>query len=121
MQIAPGWQIEFREQGQWLVAKVAAPHAAPGDQPPLADHVWQALRARQRNHLVLDFADMPLLFSYVIGQLVMLYKRVSTSGGAMRLCSLSPSNQNVLKLCRLDDHFPTYATPDDAVTGEARV
>jgi anti-anti-sigma regulatory factor len=48
----------------------------------------------------------------------MLQKRISTHGGVMRVSGLSPSNQQVLRICRLDRQIPHYANREQAVWGQ---
>jgi anti-anti-sigma regulatory factor len=61
------------------------------------------------------------LQSYLIGQLVMLHNRIHKQGGVLRLVGLSDRNHEILKICRLDAHFPKYQSCRDAVlcTGAA--
>ena len=51
----------------------------------------------------------------MVGQLVLLYKRIADQGGLMRLCGLSKANQRVLAACRLSEFFRQYADRNDAV------
>jgi hypothetical protein len=48
---------------------------------------------------------------------VLLSKRINTHGGMLRLCGLSPANQEVVRICRLDGCLPNYGTRGDAVMG----
>jgi anti-anti-sigma factor len=114
-QIAPGWQVEIAEVAGWVVVKVANPQPEPLDAPPLAEQVRAALDARHNQRLLLDLSEVPLLYSHLVGQLVLLQKRVTVLGGEMRVCGLSPGNRQVLHLCRLDERFPDYRTRDDAL------
>jgi anti-anti-sigma factor len=65
--------------------------------------------------------QVEFLCSHLIGQLVMLQKRVLQHGGALRLCGLTPSCQEVLRLCRLITVLPVYESRSDAVMGRGLV
>ena len=67
---------------------------------------------------MLELDEVELLHSYLVGQLVLLHKRISTHGGVMRVCGLSPGNQQVLHLCRLEGRFPHYEDREHAVLGQ---
>jgi anti-anti-sigma factor len=64
--------------------------------------------------------DVHLLSSSMMGQLVILQKRVLQHDGALRLCGLSPQCQEALHLCRLDRVMPNFYSREDAVHGCAR-
>ena len=70
------------------------------------------------HRLVLELDDIGPMMSSLIGQLVLLQKRISSHGGLMRLCGVSPSNQRVLAVCRLGGYLPQYADRTQAVMGE---
>src|SRR5215472_13524220 len=55
--------------------------------------------------LVLDFTDVNLVSSTLLSKLILLQRRVSTSGGKLRLCELSPVIQQVFRTSNLDRLF----------------
>jgi anti-anti-sigma regulatory factor len=59
----------------------------------------------------------PSLSSSLLGQLVMLHKRLYTQGGVLRLCGLSPDQQQVICSSRLEGRFPAYQNREQAVWG----
>ena len=67
--------------------------------------------------MVLELDEVDCLHSYLVGQLVLLHKRLSTHDGMLRLAGVSDHNQNVLRACRLESRFPQYANRTDAVHG----
>ncbi|HZZ74173.1 MAG TPA: hypothetical protein VFE24_18200 [Pirellulales bacterium] len=67
--------------------------------------------------VVLELDEVALIHSYLLGQLVLLSKRAINHGGILRLCGLSPENQNVLHTCRLYLGLPNYQDRGDAVRG----
>jgi anti-sigma B factor antagonist len=55
--------------------------------------------------LVLDFTDINLVSSTLLSKLILLQRRVSASGGKLRLCELSPVIQQVFRTANLDRLF----------------
>jgi anti-anti-sigma factor len=117
VEIAPGWELDVDREPNWLLVKLRSPDPTASDPSSLAEALWELLQQHRTDHLVLELDQMPVLYTSLIGQLVLLHKRLCVHGGAMRLCGLSPHNQEVLHICRLDDRFPPYRTREDAVLG----
>ncbi len=114
--IAPGWELAVERGPDWLMVRILrAPEAR--DAPPLADEVWEQLCRHFTYRLVLELNQIVLLDSYLIGQLVQLYKRVCEHDGVMRVCGLSAYNRHVLHTCNLESHFPEYQDREEAVMG----
>ncbi|OHB81522.1 MAG: hypothetical protein A2V98_01345 [Planctomycetes bacterium RBG_16_64_12] len=118
--IAPGWELEVDRGPGWLLAKLKSGDVNASDTPPLADELWSMLERHFVYRVVLDLDEIELLHSYLLGQLVLLDKRVREHGGMMRLCGLSSFNQRVLRLHGLDVRFPTYGDLEEAVMGFSR-
>ncbi len=116
-QLSPGWQLDAEQSGDWLVVRVACPDYSYAESPPLAEWIWSLTEQHNSRRLVLEMDRVPVLYSYLIGQLVLLLKRASTQGGALRLCGLSENNQEALHVCRLDDRLPPYRSRQDALEG----
>jgi anti-anti-sigma regulatory factor len=117
LEIAPGWQVEVDRGPDWLFIKLHSPDHPSGDEPPLADFLWSTIAAHFTYRVVLEMCDVGLLHSYLVGQLVLLHKRLCTHGGVLRMCGLSDGNQNVLNVCRLDSRFPQFRDRVEAVHG----
>ncbi|MDZ7618928.1 MAG: STAS domain-containing protein [Patescibacteria group bacterium] len=117
--IAPGWELAVERGPDWLLVRILkAPEAR--DAPPLADELWEQLCRHFTYRLVLELNQIVLLDSYLIGQLVQLYKRICEHDGVMRVCGLSAYNRRVLHTCNLADHFPEYQDREEAVMGVRR-
>ncbi len=116
IQLAHGWELDVERGPDWLFVR---PHGLPQgeDQPDIALHIWSMLNQNFTNRLVLELDQVDFLNSYLIGQLVWLYKRIHAQGGLMRLCGLSATNADTIRACRLDSCFPAYANRGDAVMG----
>lgn len=55
--------------------------------------------------LVLDFSDVALISSSLLGKLILFQRRVDASRGKLRLCELSPVLQQVFRTSNLDRLF----------------
>jgi anti-anti-sigma factor len=115
-----GWQLDVDRGPDWLFVKIRCPGQGQWDPPPLAERLWTMLQEHLVERMVLELDEIPVLSSRLIGQLVLLYKRISARGGVMRLSGLSPENQQVLRVCRLDERFASYHNRDEAVRGHRR-
>jgi len=115
--IAPGWVLKVERGPGWLWVKVEHPDRLGSDSPPLAEQVWSLMERHFVCRLVLELDALDLLNSFLIGQLVVLDKRIGQRGGLMRLSGLSPSNRTVLRTHGLEGRFPVYGDLTDAVMG----
>ena len=108
-------ELEVVDRGpDWLFIRIR-----PGMQPldDVAGRWWSLLQKHFIYRLVLEMDEVECLPSQLIGQLVMLQKRVLQHEGALRLCGLSPDCAEVLHICRLDQVLPSFETREDAVRG----
>ncbi len=117
LQIAPGWELDVDRGPEWLFVRIRKPSQDASDTPQVAEQVWTLLQQHSICRLVLEMEQIEILRTYLIGQLVLLHKRISVCGGTMRLCGLSSQNQQVLRLCRLNDRFLPYSNREEAVMG----
>jgi anti-anti-sigma regulatory factor len=118
VQIAPGWSVDLDRGPDWLFVRVHPPvDDLTPDTPPLADAVWSLLEQHCLHRVVLEMDEMSRLYSPLIGQLMLLHKRIYNDGGLLRLCGLSSENQEVLHTTRLDGQLPNYADRGEAVMG----
>lgn len=99
----------------WLIVQLT-----PTDEPfdNLADRLWSLLDQHFVYRLVLEMDTIDFFPSQLMGQLVMLHKRVLKHGGALRLSGLSPECLEALHVCRLDQALPHFSTRCEAVYGE---
>jgi anti-anti-sigma regulatory factor len=112
---ASGWEVEVERGPGWLLVKVGDP-GCPGEElPSLAESVWSVLDQHFTYRLVLELNQIPLLNSYLIGQLIELYRRIQEHDGVLRLCGLSAYNRHVLRTCRLEERLPAFRDRREAV------
>ena len=117
LEIAPGWQADVDRGPDWLFVKFRNPGQDASPPATMAERFWELLQQHGVYRLILEMDQIEVLYSFLIGQLVLLHKRISVQGGLMRLCGLSPHNRQVLELCRLDDRFYPYRNREEAVLG----
>ena len=106
------WDLEVDRGPGWLFVRL---HGGGFDADEVADRLWDILNKHFVHRVVLEMEDIEFLPSSLLGQLVMLQKRVMQRGGALRLCGLSPQCHETLHLCRLDQILPCYQNRDDAI------
>jgi len=117
-----GWALDVERGPDWLIVKMRG-GGDPGDQQGderhagLAEEVFSTLQNHFVHRLVLDLSELTILKSYLLGQLVLLQKRITAENGVLRLCGLSDANEKVLTVTRLNDRLPNYANRGDAVRG----
>jgi anti-anti-sigma regulatory factor len=114
----PAWTTDVERGPNWLFLRLHAPARPSGDGANLADMVWQAMQQHFATRVVLEMDELKMLPSRLIGQLVLLHKRICSKGGTLRVCGLSDANQEALHATRLDAQLPCYRNRADAVMGK---
>jgi len=114
------WKVDVERGPEWLYVRLHGPQDGNAEGAHVADRVWSLLQQQFTYRLVLEMDDVDILRSYLLGQLVLLQKRIAMHGGIMRLSGLSDSNRQVLRLSRLDQCFSQYDNRSDAVMGQPR-
>lgn len=69
----------------------------------------------QIRNLVIDSEKSDYFGSAALGLLVDLSHRVQARGGHMALCHMSPHEQEILHITRLNTMWPMFATLDEAL------
>ena len=115
--LADQWDLHVDRGPDWLFLNLPADAAT---EPHLADRLWGVLTRHFTYRLVLELDDLGAFPSQLMGQLIMLQKRVMQHGGALRLCGLSDACRDALRLCRLDRALPSHANRKDAVRGRSQ-
>ena len=113
----PGWSLRVERGPDWLFIRPQPPRGQEHLEVELAEALWKALVEHMQHRLVLDMSDVTMLRSWLIGQLVNLHKRIATNDGMLRLCNLSDDNYQALRICQLQNQFPTYDDRHAAVMG----
>jgi anti-anti-sigma factor len=116
---ATGWELEIERGPGWLLVRVCNSEVFGDEMPSLAESLWSLLQQHFTYRLVLELDRIVLLNSYLIGQLIELYRRIREQEGVLRLCGLSAYNCRVLRTCRLEDRLPVFDSRREAVLGSA--
>jgi anti-sigma B factor antagonist len=117
LEVAHEWSVEIDRGPDWMFLRLQPPRNGDTGEIPLAEMIWEKLEQSFCYRAVLELENVKFLRSWLVGELVRLHKRIAAHGGMLRLSGLSPANQDVLRICRLDDHFPAYRNRTDAVMG----
>ena len=115
-----GWNVRVDRGPDWLFVRLSTSPEHNGDYNNLADHLWNLLEQHFIYRLVLELDELVVLPSGLIGQLVLLHKRLHTHNGVLRLCGLSDVQRQALDACRLQNRFPHYNNREEAVWGRHR-
>ncbi len=115
--VASGWQLRVDRGPDWLFVRVSGPPKGEWPEPPLADEVWSLLEQHFVYRLALELDNVPLLHSFLLGQLVLLQKRIREHHGMLRICGLSRMNEQVLNTHGLTGRFASYNDREDALMG----
>jgi len=118
--LAVGWELDVERGPDWLLVRVQTLAPVGSERPSLAEHLWSLLEQHFTYRLVLELDKVPVLDSYLIGQLLELCRRIEEHDGVMRLCGLSSYNRQVLHACRGDEHLLPYEDREEAVLGQSR-
>jgi anti-anti-sigma factor len=122
IETANHWRLEVDRGPDWLFVRVFPPvYSNKGldtvDPSGLSDTIWDLMQSHRCYRVVLEMEQVNLLFSSLLGQLILLSKRVYSQGGIMRISGLSPTNQDVLHTCRLESALPNFTNRSAAVMG----
>lgn len=99
----------------WLIVQLSRSDAPYND---LGERLWDLLNQHFIYRLVLEMDDVDFLPSALMGQLVMLHKRIIKHGGALRMCGLTDSCLEALHMCRLDQALPHFSSRTEAIYGQ---
>ena len=116
--LTPGWTLELDRGPDWLFIRPVPQDDALSAEVDLAEAIWERMEQQFLNRVVVEMDAVPLLRSWLIGQLVLLHKRIVSRGGLVRLAGMSDDNQRVLEMVHLDDRFPQYTDRGSAVMGQ---
>jgi hypothetical protein len=115
--IADGWQFDVDEGPEWLFLCLRRNGHEGVPEPPVAVRAWEIAEQRQKTRIVFELCENFLLTSFLIGQLILLHKRAQIAGATFRIQGFSMQNYETLKMLRVADRFPNYASREKAVLG----
>ncbi len=120
-QAAQSLLLDVERGPDWLLVKLGVATECVDEKSALADRLWCLLGQHFTYRLLLDCEQLELLDSTLIGQLLLLERRIRKQGGVLRLCGLSDPSQQALHQCRLDGRLPHFSSRDQAVLGHRPV
>jgi anti-sigma B factor antagonist len=80
----------------------------------LQESIMSVIEQAEMINLILDFRNVRLLSSAVLGLLIRISKQVYERGGQLRLCNISPKIQEIFKITRLNKIFDIYPDIESA-------
>jgi anti-anti-sigma factor len=118
IQLESGWSLDVERGPGWLFIRIHSPELTRSFEPiDMASQLWDLADEHFTYRLVLELEDVPILCSSLIGELLRLYKRLSSQDGTLRLSGMSPQHQVVLRASQLHVMFPPYSDRSEAVRG----
>ena len=101
-----------------LLLRVPATISDPGACEQFELVITRALATRSQT-IVVDLSEAELVSTVVLGLLLKLHRGVAAMGGEMRLAGVQPMVRRVLNICRLDQLFGVFSTPEAAMAAGA--
>lgn len=80
----------------------------------LQESVMSVIEQAGRVNLILDFKNVQLLSSAVLGLLIRVSKKIYEHDGQLRLCNISPRIYEIFKITRLTKVFDIYQDVESA-------
>jgi anti-anti-sigma factor len=111
--------LDMERGPDWLLVRVRNIEQEDPNASLLAERLWRLLQQHFTYRLVLELNEVEVLDSFLIEQLIQLYRWIEEHDGVMRLCGLSNHNRQVLHACRLDERLPPYGDRQEAVMGRS--
>lgn len=111
------WNYLVERGSDRLFVRLRSGEGETRPQEELAGDIWSLMDQHLVNRVVLELDEVEQLNSTLLGQLVLLHKRVHANGGIMRLSGLREDSQQVLRMFQLEDRFPRYVLRCDAARG----
>ena len=118
MQLATGWTVGIERGPDWLFVQLKCDEHSAGEPAELAENLWELLQCHMGHRMVVELAEVDHVTSALLGQLVLLSKRLHKEGGLLRLCGVNEQGEQSIRAARLERLFPCYGDRGAAVRGE---
>ncbi len=66
--------------------------------------------------VALDLSSLPFINSAALGYLLKAHQGLTAKEGELALCAVQPAIANILQMTQLDQIFPHFKTPEEAIT-----
>ena len=120
-EFAKGWLLHVDRGPEWLFVVLEESSSPADPTPPVADHVWEVIACHAQYRIVFEVTEGTRLTSHLVGQMVLLHRRLHQAEGVFRICGFSPENYEVLELMRLSGRFHNYPDREAAVMGYRKI
>ena len=81
----------------------------------LSETLFSLIEEQTPIRLMLSFSRVRHLSSSALGVLIRLHKRISESGGELRLCCIQPTIYEIFKITKLNKVFQIYEDKAEAL------
>jgi anti-anti-sigma factor len=109
-------KMTVRWEDDALLVRLSGPEVTRSDYvQELGCELLDLLDENDPSDLILDFRDIELLSSRMLGILVRLLKRTRETGTRLRLCCIQPRILHILELTNLDSVFDIHSTAEEAL------
>jgi len=115
--VAKKWDVDVDRGPGWVFVRLHQAHDERAGAPALAENLREIMQRHMSKRIVVELDQLALMRSSLIGQLLLLSKRVRGEGGLLRLAGLSEQNQQVLSQCQLKGRLGVYPNRSEAVLG----
>ena len=109
------WMETEEKEGVWIVRFVHSDLMEDETIDAIGEHLYDLIKRGGCRRLVLQFSVVRRVSSHMIGELVVLLKRMLTAGGCVVLCELVPELRDTFMLLRLDRIFTIRDAEEDAL------
>ena len=117
-ELTRGWTFEADRGPDWLFVKLHGDRKMDIVGDEIADGLWELLEQHLTYRLALELDDMAIFRSSIVGQLVLLQRRIQDHGGLLRICGLSEDCRRILRETHLDARLPQYGSREEALMGD---
>ena len=107
-------EMEVVRGPDWLIVRV---RLEPHEADRFAERIWELVEKHFVYRLVLEMDDIEFMPSVLMGQLVMLQKRLLQHEGSLRLSGLNANCEEALHFCRLDHTLAHFDSRAEAIHG----
>jgi len=115
IEVAGGWALEVKRGPGWLFITLNSAPEECWPAPSLSESIWSLMQQHFVYRVVLECHGIDRFDSALVGQLALLRRRIEEHDGLMRLCGVSPENQQAIRACGLEQRFAPYADREHAV------
>ncbi len=80
------------------------------------DSLLEQLEQNKAKHAIIDLEALDYFGSIMLELMVVVWKKVTKSGGKFAVCNVSKVGQEILKTAKFDSIWPILASREEAIT-----